>query len=41
MLKIAELSRTKEALKEKAVRALNDAGVSRDAEVFHHQDAYG
>ena len=32
MLKIAELSRTKEALKEKAVRALNDAGVSRDAE---------
>ena len=32
MLKIAELSRTKEALKEKAVRALNDAGVSRDTE---------
>ena len=32
MLQIAELSRTKEVLKEKAVRALADAGVSHDAE---------
>ena len=30
MLQIAELSRTKEVLKEKAVRALADAGVSHD-----------
>ena len=32
MLQIAELSRTKEVLKEKALRALNDAGVSHEAE---------
>ena len=30
MLKIAELSGAKEALKEKAVRALNEAGVSQE-----------
>ena len=32
MLQIAELSRTKEVLKEKALRALNDAGVSPEAD---------
>ena len=33
MLKIAEMSRATEALKEKAIRAMDEAGVKRDAEL--------
>ena len=33
MLKIAEISRATEALKEKAIRAMDEAGVKRDAEL--------